>query len=144
MSAVYENFGVSFMYPENWQLGDQSGELDSGPKTVSVNSPGGGYWMLHVYEPGIDPQHAADQYRLTMEGEYEGLESHPATETIGSATAVGYDMDFYCLDFVVTAKVRALRVGKRTFVVYSQAESREFDKLSPVFGAMSYSLLNPQ
>src|SRR5690606_38295341 len=61
MSAVYENFGVSFMYPENWQLADESGDAEAGPKTVSVNSPGGGFWALHVYEPAVDPQDLADQ-----------------------------------------------------------------------------------
>ena len=144
MSAVYENFGVSFMYPENWQLSDESGEVDSGPKTVTLNSPGGGFWTLAVYEPAEDPQVLADQFRLTMEGEYEGLEALPAEEEIGKATAIGYDMDFYCLDFVVSARVRALRVGKRTYVLSCQAETREFDKVLPVFGAMNYSLLNPK
>lgn len=144
MSAVYENFGLSFMYPENWQLSDESGEVDAGAKTVTVNSPGGGFWTVAVYEPAEDPQSLADQFRVTMEGEYEGLEAQPMEETIGKATATGYDMDFYCLDFVVSARVRALRVGKRTFVLSCQAESREFDQVAPVFEAMNYSLLNPR
>lgn len=144
MSAVYENFGLSFMYPENWQLSDESGEVDAGPKTVTVNSPGGGFWSVHVYEPAVEPQHLADQFRLTMEGEYEGLEALPIAEEIGQATVTGYDMDFYCLDFVVTAQVRSLRVGKRTYVLSCQAETREFEKVSPVFQAMNYSLLNPK
>lgn len=144
MSAVYENFGLSFMYPENWQLSDESGDVDAGPKTVTVNSPGGGFWTVHVYEPAVEPQHLADQFRLTMEGEYEGLEALPIAEEIGQATVTGYDMDFYCLDFVVTAQVRSLRVGKRTYVLSCQAETREFEKVSPVFQAMNYSLLHPK
>jgi hypothetical protein len=144
MSAVYENFGLSFMYPENWQLSDESGDVDAGPKTVTVNSPGGGFWTLQVYEPAVDPQEMADQFRTTMEGEYEGLESLPISEHIGALAVTGYDMDFYCLDFVVTAQVRSLRVGARTYVVACQAETREFDKISPVFQAMTYSLLHPK
>lgn len=144
MSAIYENFGLSFMYPENWQLSDESGEVDAGPKTVSVNSPGGGFWTLTVYDPAVEPQVVADQFKLTMEGEYEGLEALPATEEVGQAMLVGYDMDFYCLDFVVSAQVRCARVGKRTYVLSCQAETREFDRLQPVFQAMTYSLLNPK
>lgn len=144
MSAVYENFGLSFMYPENWQLADESGEVDAGAKTVSVNAPTGGFWTLHVYDPAVDPQDMADQFKLTMEGEYEGLESQPAQEQIGKVSLTGYDMDFYCLDFVVTAQVRSGRVGSRTYVLSCQAEIREFDKLQPVFQAMTYSLLNPK
>jgi hypothetical protein len=144
MSAVYENFGLSFMYPENWQLSDESGEVEAGAKSVSVNSPGGGFWTLNVYEPAVDPQDMADQFRATMEAEYEGLEAQPASEKVGSVALTGYDMDFYCLDFVVTAQVRSARVGKRTYVLSCQAEVREFEKISPVFQAMTYSLLQPK
>jgi hypothetical protein len=141
MSATYENFGLSFMYPENWQLADESGEVDAGPKTVTVQSPSGGFWSLHVYQPASDPLDLANQVRLTMETEYEGLEAHPASEEIGSAKLIGYDMDFYCLDFVVTAQVRSLRVGGRAYVLFCQAESRVFDKLLPGFQARTVSLL---
>jgi hypothetical protein len=144
MSAVFENFGVSFMYPENWNLEDVSGDLDAGPKTVTVNSPTGGFWSLQVYEPAVDPQPLVDQFRLTMEAEYEGLESHPTEEEVGEVKWSGYDLDFYYLDFVVSARVRSARVGKRTYVLSCQAETRDFDKLAPVFDAMTYSLLHPQ
>lgn len=141
MSATFQNFGVTFLYPENWQLADESGEVDAGPKTISVQSPSGGFWSLHVYEPGTDPLDLASQVKLTMEGEYEGLEAFAASSEFGKATLVGYDMDFYCLDFVITAQVRSVRVGKRTFVVFCQAETRDFEKLAPVFNAMTVSLL---
>lgn len=144
MTAVYENFGVSFQYPENWQLADESAGADSGPKTISVHSPTGAFWSLQVYQPAVDPQHMADQFKLTMETEYEDLESHPVSEEIGERRLTGYDMDFYCLDFVVTAQVRSLRVGERTYVLACQAESRDFDKLRQVFQAMTYSLLHPR
>lgn len=142
MSATYENFGVSFLYPENWQLADESAD-EAGPQTVSVYSPTGAFWSLHVYQ-AADPQELADQVKLTMEGEYEGLESHEAEEEIGEATLIGYDMDFYCLDFVISAQVRSLRVGSRTYVLFCQAETRDFERLLPVFQAMAYSLLKQQ
>lgn len=129
------------MYPENWQLADESTDSEGGPKTITVQSPSGGFWSLHVYQPAVEPLELADQVKLTMETEYQELESHPATEEIGEAKLVGYDMDFYCLDFVVSAKVRSLRAGKRTYVVLCQAETRDFEKLLPVFQAMTVSLL---
>lgn len=141
MSAVYENFGVSFMYPENWQLADESSPHDAGPKSISVQSPSGAFWSLQVCEPPVDPQSLADQFKLTMESEYEGLESRAVSEEVAEAALIGYDMDFYCLDFVISAQVRAARVGKRVYVVSCQAETREFDELAPVFKAMTISLL---
>jgi hypothetical protein len=141
MSAVYENFGVSFMYPENWQLADESGPQDAGPKTISVHSPSGAFWSLQVCDPPADPQSLADQFKLTMAAEYEGLEAFAAAEEVADLSLLGYDMDFYCLDFVISANVRAARVGQRVYVISCQAETREFDELSPVFKAMTISLL---
>jgi hypothetical protein len=140
MSAIYENLGVSFMYPENWEITSASGQDETG-QSVTVQSPTSGFWSLDAYPSASDPQDLADQVRLTMSSEYEGLESQPVTEEIGAAQLVGYDMDFYYLDFVVTAQVRSVRVGKRTFVLFCQAESRDFDALAPVFQAMTVSLL---
>ncbi len=141
MSATFQNFGVTFLYPENWQLADESGAVDDGPKTITVQSPSGGFWSLHVYEPATEPQAMVDQVKLTMSGEYEGLEAVVASEEIEGANLIGYDLDFYCLDFVISAQVRSLRVGTRTFVLFCQAETRDFEKLSPVFNAMAVSLL---
>jgi hypothetical protein len=140
MSATYENFGISFMYPENWEISSASGAQDAN-QSVTVQSPTSGFWSLDVYRSDSEPQHLADQVRQTMASEYEGLEAQPVSEDVGSAHLVGYDMDFYYLDFVITAQVRSVRVGKRTFVLFCQAESRDFDKLAPVFQAMTVSLL---
>jgi hypothetical protein len=140
MSATYQNFGVSFMYPENWQLADETAEGE-GPKSVTVQSPTGGFWSLHVYQPAVEPLELAEQVKLTMETEYPGLESQLATEDVGDEKLIGFDMDFYCLDFVISAQVRSLRKEKRTYVMLCQAETRDFEKLSPVFQAMTISLL---
>jgi hypothetical protein len=76
-----------------------------------------------------------------MAAEYEGLEAFAAAEEVADLSLLGYDMDFYCLDFVISANVRAARVGQRVYVISCQAETREFDELSPVFKAMTISLL---
>lgn len=144
MSATYENFGVSFMYPENWQLADEAAGSEGGPQSVSVQSPTGGFWTLHIYRPAVDPLGLVDQVKLTMETEYEGLEAQTGSDQVGDFLLLGYDMDFYCLDFVISAKVRSVRLADRTYVMFTQAETRDFEKLTPVFHAMTYSLLKPQ
>ena len=50
-------------------------------------------------------------------------------------------MNFYCLDFLVTSQVRALRHGHAVYLLTYQAEDREFDQLADVFRAITASML---
>ncbi len=127
------------MYPENWRVTDE--QATPSEYEVSVQAPGGGFWSLHVFAHPTNPAGLADQVVQSMRQEYDSLESQDVTEVIGDAEAVGSDMDFFCLDFVVTARARAFRKGPRTYLVLYQAESREFEQIEPVFRAMTISLL---
>lgn len=138
MTAVYDQVGVQFLYPENWELADEPS--DDLPRVISVTSPTGGFWALHVYDSSAEPGELAGEVLQSMGQEYDSLESEPATEQIGPVEATGFDMEFYCLDFVTSARVRAFRRGPRTCVVLSQAETRDFDKLADVFRAITLSL----
>jgi hypothetical protein len=139
MPAVYDKLGVRFLYPENWRVADE--ELDEWPRSVSVQSPGSGFWSLHVYQAPVDPATIAAEVLQTMKEEYSGLEAIEVTERIGDAEAVGHDMDFCCLDFIVTSHTRSFRLGDLTFLMLCQAENREFEQLAEVFLAMTLSLL---
>jgi hypothetical protein len=139
MSGVYDREGVKFLFPENWELSDEgAGEL---PRVISLQSPTSGFWSLHVYEGATEPDELASQVRDTMREEYDSLEAEPANERMGQTDTVGYDLEFYCLDMVATARVRAFRSGQFTFLMLAQAESRDFEKLADVFRAMTVSLL---
>ena len=76
-----------------------------------------------------------------------GIDSEAVQETVGSVDLVGFDVNFYCLDLTNTALIRAgvLPGGGRskpaTYLIVCQAEDREFDQVSPVFRAMTFSLL---
>jgi hypothetical protein len=60
---------------------------------------------------------------------------------IGEYQVDGYELNFYCLDFLITAHVLSLRSPQGQLAVLYQAENRDFDGLQPVFDAISASLL---
>jgi len=141
MTARYEKLGVQFLYPENWQIRDE--EPVSWPRSVSVQSPGGGFWSLMVYR-GSDksPADLTKEALSTMQQEYDGLESMEICEEFRSVKTSGYDMSFYCLDLVVTARALGACLGDQTLLVIWQAEDREFQQLEQVFRAITTSLLD--
>lgn len=139
MPALFNKFGLHFQYPENWTL-----ETDSsapGRQTVSVYSPGGGFWTVSLAPSDSDPAQLAETALETIKREYDEFDSEQASESISDVELVGYDLNFYCLDLTNTAWIRAGRARSATYLVICQAEDREFDQISPVFRAMTTSLL---
>ncbi len=139
MTGHYENFGIRFLYPENWSIAEE--DASGWPRTVTLQNPSGAFWSLHVYSPPRKPLELTTTVLETMRGEYEDFESQEATDVMGDIEIHGFDMDFYCLDMVVEARVRGVTVGEATYLFFYQAESQEFTKLDQVFRAMALSTL---
>ncbi len=139
MTAIYDNLGVRFVYPENWQLTHE--QRSHMPYELSLQTPGGGFWSLDVYDELADPAKLASETLSLMQHEYEDLEFEPLDTALGDFRAVGYELNFYCLDLVVTARVLGIRFGHLTLLVLYQADSQEFDKLEQVFEAVTLGLV---
>ena len=140
MIAHYEKSGIRFSYPENWSVVDE--QLDQWPQGVSVQSPNGGYWELKVFPAAIEPDRLSDEALEAMRQEYSDLESEAVTEEMFGVTAVGYNLDFFCLDLLITSRIRSFSIGSHTLLLICQAESREFDRQRFVYDAITKSLLD--
>ena len=129
------------MYPDNWTLDPEDSE-QSWPKTATVRSPSSSYWELQLYPDDTDVQELVETYREGMRQEYEDLESRDVRETVVERETVGCDMEFYCLDFVVAARVRCFRENDLVYLVLHQGEIRDLEEQAIVFRAITTSLLS--
>jgi hypothetical protein len=50
-------------------------------------------------------------------------------------------MNFYCLDLTNTAQVRTLETPDAIYLIICQAEDREWERVSPVFAAITTSFV---
>ena len=140
MTGKFDKAGIRFHYPENWEIIDEN-VLD-GPRTVSLQSPGGGFWTLMIYERGTDTASLLRETIEQMREEYEGLESNVILDEFDQTGATGYEMFFYCLDFLVCARVFAVKAANgQVMLMLWQAEDRDFIEYEPVFRAITVSLL---
>ena len=71
MAAKYKNFGVEFLYPENWDVTDEC--LDEWPRGVAVQSPGSGYWELKVYPSRVGLEELCSQAVQAMREDSQGI-----------------------------------------------------------------------
>jgi hypothetical protein len=139
MPAIYDLDGLRFQYPENWVLAD--GDSDQLPRSITLHAPGGAFWSVDVHPHSIRPGDLLHEVVRGMQQEYSDLEQIPAPESIVGASADGLDLYFTCFDFIIAAKLRCLRHGHATYLFTYQAEDRDFDRLEPVFQAITISLL---
>lgn len=139
MPARFDKLGVSFQYPDNWTLDDSDARL--GRQSVTVYSPGGGFWSVAIHSGSAEPAELAAAVVEAMRKEYGWLEAEETHETVAGHDLLGYDLAFYCLDLTSTAQVRSLRTAQTTYTIFCQAEDREFEQLQMVFQAMTVSLL---
>jgi hypothetical protein len=142
MPAHFNQYGISFQYPENWTLEEEEMEdLPEEQHAVTVYSPGGAFWEVTVHPQLADPKKLAAAAVKALKEEYEGVEVEDVRETVLDHDLSGYDFNFIYLDLINTAQIRGFRSSTATYTVFCQAEDREFQAVQKVFQAMTFSLL---
>ena len=128
------------MYPESWKLSEY-GEAEEFHE-ISLESPDGSIWSVSIFRDEMPAEELIQSCLAALQEQYSDLESTPFSGDFHGYAASGFDADFYCLDFLVTAQGRTLNFNGKTFSFFCQAESREFEKLKDVFAAITTSLIN--
>jgi hypothetical protein len=135
----FERLGLLFEYPDDWSV-----EVDaSQPQhpAVTIVTPGGGFWTVSRHPPDTDQHALADTIVTQMQREYQDIDIEPATEKIDGRELPGHDFNFYCLDLTNTATSRTIAAAGAVHLVFCQAEDREWNRMAPVFAAMTTSLV---
>ncbi len=136
MPATFDEFGIQFMYPDNWLL--QGVESDEESDSVTLEMPRGGFFSVTKYRQAAELDDVLDRATAIMREEYPELECEPADVEEGDGDA--RELRFYYLDLLIMVRLTAMNVAGDTLLVQAQAESREFDASEPVFAAMMHSL----
>ena len=140
MPSHFSRTGISFDYPDNWTLDDE--DTLAGQQSVTVYSPGGAFWTVAAHPRSADPEQLTMAAVEAMKEEYQEIEVEAVEETVADREMSGYDLSFYYLDLTNTVQVRSLQTDRATYVIFCQAEDREFDQVQMVFRAMATSLIN--
>ncbi len=138
MVAKYDRFGVRFLYPDNWKVQEENPQ----PQThcVTLQSPGSAFWMLQLMQTEESPERLSAEVLYSFKQDYDEVEVSRIEEEIHGTPSIGYDIQFYCLDFVVASQIRSFHLLDRACVLLIQAEDSEFEQMEPVFRAITASL----
>ncbi len=137
MAALFEADGITFLYPENWEL--QREESATG-WTISLQSPDTAFLVV-AYDAEMPEMELMAQTALdALRGEYEDLEAEDCLETLAGQPAVGHDVRFFSLDLTNTCWIRSFYGGRGTVLVMWQANDLELERNEPVLRAICASL----
>ncbi len=137
MPATFDDFGLRFLYPDNWK--ELSRDGDESGRGVTLEMPSGGLFSVTKYDEPQVPQALLDRFASTMKAEYPEGEVESVLPT-SSPTDEAMEFCFYYLDLLVVARIIVMSFIEQTIVVQIQAESRDFDAGEPVFAAMLKSI----
>lgn len=118
MQSICDLDGLRFAYPSTWELTQE--QRDDG-LAVMVSSSGTAFCsiMLMPERPSVDSvlRAALAAFRES----YDDADSEPVSCRLASRPARGYDIDFFCLELVNSAWLRAFRTPQYTVFVLFQA-----------------------
>src|SRR4051794_3839469 len=120
--AQFDESGIRFQYPENWQL--EREEHESG-WTVSVQSPETAFLLISVNADGPDAEEVTNTVLEAMRGDYPDLEAEECVDSLAGQPAVGHEMHFVSLDLLNTCWTRGIYSAEGTALVMWQASDLE-------------------
>ncbi len=139
MTAVFDKHGLHFQYPETWEI--QESYAPDQALEIYLLAPSGAFWSMLAYSSDSDGSVLMRDVLDSFDQQYDGFETKATRETLADTTMNGFDSHFFCLDLLVTNKMRTLQVDEHHLLIMAQAESREFEKQEMVFNAITTSLL---
>ena len=139
MPALFDRYGISFAYPENWSLDDSEDGIPF--PCVTVSSPQTAFWSLSIHSRYVNMEELIETAIEALRGEYGKMDVQAVYDEIEGQPIRGCEVSFCCLDLFSTAHIRAFFSKNQVFLLLYQAEDNEFEKMRRVFDAMTTSLL---
>jgi hypothetical protein len=136
MPATFDDFGIRFLYPDNWLI--QSRESDDESDNVTLEMPNGGFFSVTKYRSTQTIDAVLEPIAVAMKHEYPEVDIEELDSLEDDSDTI--EFRFYYLDLLIVARVIAMVIEEKTLVVQVQAESRDFDASEPVFNAMLKSI----
>lgn len=137
MTGTFEDCGILFRYPEDWELDvTEEGALT----TIALHSTTGpAFALVTLDETRPDPGEVLQQALEVMRDEYPELDATPARESIGGYPAQGHDVEFFSLDMTSTCAIRCLQTHRRTVLFFGQWSDIEGDEAGEILADLRRS-----
>ncbi|MGZ0171506.1 MAG: hypothetical protein ACKVHE_18320 [Planctomycetales bacterium] len=136
--TVFEEHGIRFEYPDGWEISHEHNEEDF---SVTVESEGTAFWMLSVLAGRPAAEEVIDAALGSFETEYDSVDVSESDDRICMLPTVATEVDFYELEMVNHASLRACETDNTTIFVLLQMSDTEREANGLLLKAISDSLM---
>ena len=124
MHELYEQHGISFRYPADWELDEQSHEDGI---TITVSSSESVFWSITLFPTRPTPDHVLQTALAAYREEYSEIDESAVETELCDAPTWGWNLEFVCLDLINVVVLRSFRTGRFTALVLFQGMDRELE-----------------
>lgn len=140
MSALYQNHGLLFRYPDPWEVTEEGGE---GFVTVTVTPGTNSFWSATILSdrPEVTEvlESATDAYLET----YDEVDVFDLFTEVARHPGEGRDIEFVCFELLNRVELRAFRTSHCTVLITCQGTDDELEQLQTEFDQITCSLEVP-
>jgi hypothetical protein len=133
----YEGHGLSFEYPDVWELSEES---DGEDIQILVSADESCFWLMRVMSSGPRPSEVLESCRSAFDEEYEDAEFEDQQCILAGMPAGGQEVHFSCHELLNTAMLECVRTLEMTLLVWWQVTDHELPDVRPHFERMSRSV----
>jgi hypothetical protein len=137
MAAQFDEGGIRFRYPENWQLEREDNETGW---TVSIQSPDTAFLLISLNEDMPSTDEVAETALAALREDYPDLEANACVDSLAGQPAFGHDIEFFSLDLTNTCWTRSFYAPQGTVLVMCQTNDLESETNTRVLRAICASL----
>lgn len=129
--------GISFRHPEDWELTE---EPRNDELSINLQSGGTSFCSITLLYGRPAPERVLDAAVHAYRDEYDDVDVYPVETRVARHSAIGRDVEFFCLELCNTAFLRAFRTGRFTLLLLFQASDDELQATRTVFDRISGTL----
>ena len=133
----YSNHGVVFLYPDIWQLEE---ETEGEDVIITVSTTGTCFWTLRILSASPPPPQVVESCVTAYQEEYEDAEFENVSCQLAEMPAYARDVNFFCMELMNMAALRSVRTSDFTLLVWWQGTSDDLEELRPVLEQMTESV----
>jgi hypothetical protein len=137
MPKTYRTAGLRFVYPTDWEVREEQTEEGL---SITISSDGSAFCSVMLLPDRPSAESVIEAAMTAYRESYDDFDVYPVTGRIAGLESVGRDVDFFCMELVNSAWLRAFRTGRFTVLVLAQSGPDEQRAAKRAFETVCESL----
>ena len=136
---LFNEYGISFEYPNDWNLSKEVDETN-GEIQISVSGEGSSFWLISIFLADVPAEELLKHSLEVFQDEYDELDIYEVKDKLAGKDCLGCDIEFVCSELINSAYLLVLKTEQFTAFILYQGTDQELETTLTDLKAISQSL----